>query len=142
MLDGILSSDIYQVLEKALNASSMQHQVISNNIANVNTPGFKASEVVFQNKLDRVLNSREVNYMPLKVTHSSHIPIEENMTLDMIRPEIITRNETAMRNDDNNVDIDTEMAKMAENTAYYSSLAQITSTKIAGLRSVITDGRQ
>lgn len=142
MLDGILSSEIYQVLEKAMNASSLQHQVTSNNIANVNTPGFKASEVVFQNKLDRVLNAREAEYMPLAVTHQNHIPIEEHMTLDMIRPEIITRNETAMRNDDNNVDIDSEMAKMAENTAYYTSLAQITSNKISGLRSVITDGRQ
>ncbi len=142
MLDGILSGEIYQVLEKAMNASTMQHRVISNNIANVNTPGFKASEVVFQNKLDKVINSREADFLPLKTTHSRHIPIEEAMTLDMIRPEIITRNETSLRNDDNNVDIDSEMARMAENTAYYSSLAQLTSGKLSGLRSVITDGRQ
>lgn len=142
MIDGILSGELYKVLEKALNASSMQQRAIGNNIANVNTPGFKASEVVFQNKLDRVINSREADYLPIKTTHEKHIPIEEVMTLDMIRPEIITRNETAMRNDDNNVDIDAEMAKMAENTAYYSALAQITSAKLEGLRRAISEGRQ
>ncbi|MCX8093287.1 MAG: flagellar basal body rod protein FlgB [Candidatus Goldbacteria bacterium] len=142
MLQGIFSSEIFQVLEKSLNAASLQHQMISNNIANVDTPGFKRSEVVFQNKLAQVLGFKEANYLPLKVTHKNHISIVPELTIDDINPEIVTKTETSLRTDENNVDIDFEMAKMAENTAYYSSLAQLTSLKFKELISVITEGRR
>jgi flagellar basal-body rod protein FlgB len=142
MIDGIFASEIYQVLEKSLNAASLQHQMISNNIANVDTPGYKRSEVVFQSKLNEVLGLKDKEYLPLYITHKNHIPIVPNLTLNDINPEIIVNNETSLRTDDNNVDIDSEMSKLAENTAYYSSLAQLTSLKLGTLQSVISDGRK
>ncbi len=142
MIEGIFSSEIYQVLEKSLNAASLQHQMISNNIANVDTPGFKRSEVVFQNKLEQVLGLKEKNYLPLMITHKNHIPIVPELTINDINPEIVTKTETSLRTDENNVDIDFEMSKMAENTAYYSSLAQLTSLKLKELISAITEGRR
>ena len=142
MIDGIFASEIYKVLEKSLNAASMQHQMISNNIANVDTPGYKRSEVVFQSKLNEVLGMKDKDYLPLTVTNKNHIPIVPNLTIDDINPEIIVNNETSNRADDNNVDIDFEMSKLAENTAFYSSLAQLTSLKLGNLQSVITDGRK
>lgn len=137
MIDGIISSEIYQILEKSLNASSLQQQMTSNNIANVNTPGYKRSEVVFQSKLDQVLNGTEKSYLPLMVTNKNHISFMPQMTIESVNPEIITNTETSSRNDGNNVDIDIEMSKMAENTAYYSTLAQLTSMKLGMLRDVI-----
>ncbi len=142
MIDGILSSEIYQVLEKSLNAASMQHQMISNNISNVDTPGYKRAEVVFQSKLEQALGMKEKNYLPLTLTHRNHIPVVPGITVGSVNPEIVVNNETSMRPDDNNVDIDAEMAKMAENTAYYSSIAQLTSLKLGMLQSVISDGRK
>ena len=47
MIEKITQSPLVNVLSQALNASNMRNNVISNNIANVNTPGFKKSEVVF-----------------------------------------------------------------------------------------------
>ncbi len=138
MIDNILSSEIYQVLEKSLNASSLQHRMTSNNIANVDTPGYKRSEVVFQSKLNEVLNGTNKTYLPLKITNEKHIPITPYMTVEDVNPEIVTKNETSMRNDKNNVDIDSEMAMMAENTAYYSTLSKLTSLKLNMLKSVIT----
>jgi flagellar basal-body rod protein FlgB len=142
MIDGIFSSELYQVLQKSLNAASMQHQMISNNISNVDTPGYKRSEVVFQSKLNEVLGTQDKSYLPMTVTHKNHIPIVPNLTINDINPEIVVNNETSLRTDGNNVDIDSEMTKLAENTAYYSSLAQLTSLKIGGLQSVISDGRK
>ncbi|HPD18184.1 MAG TPA: flagellar basal body rod protein FlgB [Candidatus Goldiibacteriota bacterium] len=142
MLEGIFSSEIYQVLQKSLNAASLQHQIISNNIANVDTPGFKRSEVVFQNKLEQVLGLQEKNYLPLTLTHKNHIPVVPELTIDKINPEIVTKTETSLRTDKNNVDIDFEMSRMAENTAYYSSIAQLTSLKLKELISAITEGRR
>lgn len=142
MLESIFSSEIYQVLEKSLNAASLQHQIISNNIANIDTPGFKRSEVIFQNKLEQVLGLKEKNYLPLTITHKNHIQIVPELTINDINPEIVTKTETSLRTDENNVDIDFEMSKMAENTAYYSALAQLTSLKLKELLSVITEGRR
>ncbi len=142
MLDGILSSEIYQVLEKSLNASALQQQMISNNIANVDTPGYKRSEVVFKSKLDEIISGKDKTYLPLMITHTNHIPIVRELNLETLQPEIVANTETSLRNDGNNVDIDNEMAQLAENTAYYSSLAQLTSGKLGLLQTVITDGRR
>ena len=142
MIDGVFSSEIYQILEKSLNAASWQHKLISNNIANINTPGYKTSEVVFKSKLKQILDAGEKTYLPLKLTHPNHIPVVPNFSIDKINPEIVTHTETSLRNDGNNVDIDREMAKLAENTTYYSSLAQLMTLKLGMLKNVISDGRR
>lgn len=142
MIDGILSSDIFQIMEKSLNASAMQQQMLSNNIANVDTPGYKRSEVVFQSKLDQLLNNRGKEVFPMSVTDKMHIPAVETFTIDEIQPEIKMNTETSLRTDGNNVDIDSEMAKMAENTAYYGTIAQLVSLKLGMLQTAINDGRR
>ncbi len=142
MIDAIFSSEIYQILEKSLNAASQQHKLISNNIANVDTPGYKTSEVVFQSKLQEILNNKDKNYFPLKITHPKHIPLLPDININNIEPETITRAETTSRNDGNNVDIDMEMSKLAENTAYYSTLAQLMSLKLTMLKDAISEGRR
>lgn len=138
MIDAIFSSDTMKILEKSLNAASLQHQLITNNIANVDTPGFKASEVVFQSKLQQALDKTQDDYLRLKLTNKNHIPIVPEMTINNVEPEIVTRTETSLRTDDNNVDIDSEMSKMAENTVYYSTLSELMSLKLGMLKNVIT----
>ena len=49
MLEGIFSSEVYQVLEKSLNASSLQHKMISNNIANVIRPVLNGRKSISSN---------------------------------------------------------------------------------------------
>ncbi|HDQ25936.1 MAG TPA: flagellar basal body rod protein FlgB [bacterium] len=142
MIDGILSGEIYQILEKSMNASSLQHTAITNNISNVDTPGYKRSEVVFQSKLEQVLYGRGKEYMPLALTHKNHIDIFPRLTINEIKPEIIANNEMSSRQDGNNVDIDAEMAKLAQNTAYYSTIAGLVSLKLSSLQDVIHDGRR
>jgi len=143
MIDSIIAgSDTFQILEKALNASAMQHKMISNNIANVDTPGYKGSEVVFQSKLQEALNNMDKSYLPLTITNPKHISIAPEMTLKDVEPTVVTRTETTSRNDGNNVDIDTEMARLAENTTYYASLAQLMTLKLSNLKSVILEGRR
>jgi flagellar basal-body rod protein FlgB len=139
MLDGIFSSEVYQILEKSLNASALQQKLISNNIANVDTPGFKRSEVVFQSKLNEILDKKELSYLPLTVTNERHIPVAAETSIQELQPEVVTNSETSLRQDDNNVDIDFEMSKLAENTTNYSTLAQLMSMKIGMLKTAISD---
>jgi flagellar basal-body rod protein FlgB len=97
---------VYKVLKKSLDTSALRQRVIANNIANINTKGFKRSEVVFEEKLNEELNKQNLT--------------EEK--LESVDAEVITDNSTSFRTDGNNVDIDREMANMAANNILYKSI--------------------
>ncbi|MDD3840428.1 MAG: flagellar basal body rod protein FlgB [Clostridia bacterium] len=122
-------------MEKAMDVLSMRNQIINNNIANVDTPGFKRSGVVFEELLDE-------NIMKLKgkVTRDQHIPIGKK-GLDQIQPIINKQNKTRMRMDGNNVDIDYEMAELAKNTLQYNSVSTQISRQLRKIKTAITGGR-
>ncbi|MDD5090603.1 MAG: flagellar basal body protein, partial [Candidatus Wallbacteria bacterium] len=54
-LDQIFGDDTQVVLEKGLDVAALRHQVITQNIANVNTPGYKLKDVSFEDQLNRSL---------------------------------------------------------------------------------------
>ncbi|HWR40398.1 MAG TPA: flagellar basal body rod protein FlgB [Patescibacteria group bacterium] len=135
-MNSVVSPSPLSVLESALGAAALRHRVISDNIANVNTPGFKKSEVNFEQQLDEALNGAG-NKMALARTHEKHLPLMERQ----MGPSIKQITNTSMRVDGNNVDIDAEMAGMAKNTIYYDALTQQIRKYFSGLRSVITGGR-
>jgi flagellar basal-body rod protein FlgB len=120
-----------------MSASSLRHKVISNNIANVNTPGFKKSEVAFEQILQQNMGNDE--NIPLVRTNTQHLPIRKSLT--EIAPQIHTINTTSFRNDENNVDIDIEMAEMAKNNIYYDAVAQQMTKYFTNMKSVISGGR-
>ena len=100
-MSGWLEGPVLSVLEKGLDASSLRQKVIANNLANLDTPGFKRSEVDFQAVLGTVLGQK-VGTLPLKLTSTNHIPSVnkgEGKT-------VVTDDTTIVRNDGNNVDID------------------------------------
>jgi flagellar basal-body rod protein FlgB len=127
------------VLQKGLDALATQHEVIANNLANIDTPQFKRSVVSFQDKLK---NALEVNPPSLLWrTHPKHFPLPQTVSLDGFKPDIRTITETIGRNDGNNVDLEMESGLLAENNLLYNSLADVTSRYIANLKHSITEGR-
>jgi flagellar basal-body rod protein FlgB len=93
------------ILSKALEASWTRNEVISNNIANVDTPNFKRSDVAFESLLEQALASNS------------------SESVSNIEPQIVVDNSSlSYRLDGNNVDIDTEMAYLAENQLKYNAL--------------------
>jgi len=137
MLKSIVSSPYVNMLQTALGASALRQQVISDNIANVNTPGFKRSEVSFENRLNEVLEASKKPSVIVR-THEKHFPVRINTN---ISPEINTITQTSLRVDGNNVDIDAEMAEMAKNNIYYNALVQKTQSYFSNLKNVISGGR-
>lgn len=131
MLRSLLASSQVSVLEQALGAASLRQKVISNNIANVNTPGFKKSEVSFEDLLQDAVNGGKLQ---LTRTQEKHIPTQEN---GQISPIISTDDSTTFRTDGNNVDIDVEMAGLAKNSIYYDAVAQQLNTYFSNLKSAI-----
>ncbi|ADL07853.1 flagellar basal body rod protein FlgB [Thermosediminibacter oceani] len=127
------------LLQKIMDAKWMRHEVLANNIANVDTPNFKRSDVVFEELLQKYLkesNSR----LPLKTTSEKHIS-NLKPTFDL-KPEIVMQHDRVLRNDGNNVDIDKEMVELVENTLSYNIMAEQVQRQFSLLRSAITEGRR
>ncbi len=137
-MPNILGTDnTYQFLKRALDASYMRQETIANNIANINTPHYKASRVIFEEELKKALSHSQIG---LRATHPRHFGVHDNT--ERLQPKIVKDTSTSMRNDGNNVDIDLEMANLAANQIYYNTLIQQTNGKISSLRYVIHEGRR
>lgn len=127
----------YILLKKSLDASSERGRVIANNIANVNTKGFKASKVIFEDKLKDILENKGIE---LTVTNKRHI--RGGSSISNIEYEVQKDNSTSMRPDGNNVDIDIEMSNLAANTILYNTLISQANSRLSMRRFIISEGRR
>lgn len=127
------------VLQKSLDALAVQHNVITDNLANIDTPFFKRSVVSFQDKLKAALDVNQPSL--LWRTNPMHFPIEQKISLDDFKPDVQTITETIGRNDGNNVDLEMESGLLAENNLLYNALADVTSSYFGDLRHAITEGK-
>jgi flagellar basal-body rod protein FlgB len=134
MLNGIFNGKNFQVLTKGLDVAALRHKAISQNIANVNTPGYKIKKVSFEDSLQRSLNGYGIKGT---ITNSKHIPLGR-LEISQIRPKLNFMTNTSYRNDKNNVDIDTEMAKLAKNNLIYQTITESLNREISKTRLVIT----
>lgn len=105
---------------KALDIRSFYHKIISSNIANVDTPGFKERDIDFQEELSkRVFGSRD-------------IAVKETATLEDGLDSL----------DGNTVDIENQMVKLTENSLLYNTLVHVVSKKFSMMRYLINEGRR
>lgn len=124
-----------QTLENSLDYATAKNRTISTNIANVDTPDYKAKDVTFKN----ILNQTISNSFEAKRTNPKHIPFSADSTSPTSR--ITTSRNTIYNHNGNNVDIDKEMAELATNQIYYQGLVDRLSGKFSSLQSVIRGGR-
>lgn len=136
----LLHTSTLQILNSALNASTLRNRVISNNVANIDTPGYKSKQVLFEDELKNALNQRSSDFVGNK-THPLHITIGSHPQLQNTPFTVVENNHTWIQNNGNNVDLESEMTKLAENTLWYNALIQQTSGHFAKLREVIKEGR-
>lgn len=118
---------------RGLDASWTKNEVISSNIANIDTPGYKKKKVQFGD----LLNGELSNLSSLKTTNAKHLQVKNykdgyaNISTDMS-----TAN---MRTDENNVNIDEEMSDLAKNQIYYNVLTQRATGEINKLQNAIRE---
>ncbi|CFX64496.1 Flagellar basal-body rod protein FlgB [Syntrophomonas zehnderi OL-4] len=137
MLNSILNNRTQLILNKSMDAASLRNEVIAHNIANVNTPKFKRSEVLFEDKMKKIL-SGNINQDKLSCTNPRHMQINQTgLNLKEYQPDIKKLNDLSYRNDENNVDIDVENANLTKNKIYYDSVSQSMSNEIKLLRMAI-----
>jgi len=125
------------ILQKGLSASWSRNAAIRNNIANVETPGFKASDVEFETLLAQSMQGS--GFRGAK-THPKHIDIGPR-GLPAFEARLVKRDDLSMRMDGNNVDIESENVKLAQNSLYYNTLMEKLNSEIRRLRAAISEGR-
>jgi flagellar basal-body rod protein FlgB len=130
--------DTITALEKSLNLRSIQHKALSSNIANMDTPNYKAVELDVAEKMAR--NKGSAPDLRLVRTRAGHLPIRSNRT-DNVKLKAVKPTGYSLRGDGNTVDIDRTMGKLAENTLLYNANAQLISKKFKGLKNVIKGGK-
>jgi flagellar basal-body rod protein FlgB len=137
-----LTMKAFNIMHKGLTAAIVRHKVIANNIANVNTPGFKRSFVCFESELKRALEKDKT--MKALRTHPKHMRFKYEAVerFEEVTPKVVTEYDTIFRNDENNVDLDIEMANLAKNTILYDAMITRMKRNIFYLRQLINIGAQ
>ncbi|HEU5318974.1 MAG TPA: flagellar basal body rod protein FlgB [Chloroflexota bacterium] len=132
-----------KLLEKALDGLSLRQQAISNNMANVDTPNFKATEVSFEEDLAAAIRRQpSPDTLELRTSDSRHIGAFEPVDATSIQPRATQLLTTSMRNDGNNVDVDREMTRLAETQLFFQAATQLVNVKFNQLKQAIWEGKR
>jgi flagellar basal-body rod protein FlgB len=120
-------------LVKTLDASMLRSRTIANNIANVNTPGYQRVEVSFEDELRKALDKSKLRGAR---TSEKHLALGKT-DLSEINPKIEKPVDPTLPSGVNNVDIDMEMAKLAENQIIFNFGAKFLKGKFSKLNAAI-----
>ena len=132
-----LFDETMATLQKSLNAGSLRHKVLTSNIANIDTPNYKAFEVVMEDA--RKHNVRANRPIKLVRTQPHHLSGRHSSS-SPIKIKTVDSSGNNFRADGNTVDLDRTMGKLAENTLLYRTAAQIIKKKFQGLKNAIQGG--
>jgi flagellar basal-body rod protein FlgB len=118
-------------LKRALTVYASRHQVVADNIANVETPGYRAQELRFE----ELLAGSQRRLAGVR-THTAHLPIGQRDIEDV--PEEIVAQDDGFDNGTNDVNIDREMTELATTDLSYRLATRLLSMKYTMLRSAVT----
>ncbi|MFZ2448586.1 MAG: flagellar basal body rod protein FlgB [Syntrophobacteraceae bacterium] len=127
MSNGIVFDRTVQMMQDRLSLNSLNQKLISGNLANINTPGYRAKEVSFDKALRESL---EEQVLQMVRSSGAHITPEDPVNA-MSAPEIV---------EGDGVDLDTEMVKLAKNSVEYQYMVSMLNKKFTMLKTAIIDG--
>lgn len=125
------------ILERVLDFRARRHDAVVSNIANIDTPGYKAFDVVMDDALRRAGSDEPSPEMHR--THPGHLGGTEESG-GTGAGQVVRRSAVIAKGDRNTVDLDRSMADLAENNLMYNALTQVVAKKFGGLRNVIQGG--
>ncbi|MFC2950115.1 flagellar basal body rod protein FlgB [Virgibacillus sediminis] len=122
-----------RTLEGSLDYAATKNRTIASNIANADTPNYKAKKTVFSDMLETELAASH----GAKRTHPKHFQFSEGEASSY---RVLTDRSTLFNHNGNNVDLDKEMAELAKNQIYYQGLTDRINGKFSSLQKVIRGG--
>lgn len=106
-----------ELMQRAMSAATLRQKLLASNVANADTPGYKRFDLALRQAIEAT----------------------PDRTLDQ---SVYRETGTSLRADGNNVDIEQEMASVAENSLYFESLSSSLGKQMATLRYLISEGRR
>lgn len=130
-----LFNQTFSVLEKSMNLRSQKHNLLASNVANMDTPNYKAFDILVEKEMQKTASISDA--MPLTRTLSTHIPLSGMRNENT--PEILEVEKPLydFHDDGNTVDIDKTMSMISENGLMYNASAQIIAKKFQSLMTAI-----
>ena len=136
LLDRLLySARAPSVLVKALDFQSKRHLLISSNISNLDTPGYKAKDIDFEGQLRETIGTQ--SDLNLVGTNARHFAANNDGVRSMA-PDVFEEPDAAKSNG-NNVNVDKEMMKLAENQISYNAATQLLGKRMSTVRAAISE---
>ena len=130
----ILNDKALKVAQMAMNGLSQRQNIIAQNVANIDTPGYKAQKVSFESELGRVISRQKNMNTRAATTHPGHLSSTPSRPNSFFT--ITARQGMTERADGNNVDIDIELAEMTETGLKFEAITNVTSKKLLYLRDI------
>lgn len=131
----MITSGIYNyvnILDKAADAANLRNELLTNNIANVSTPNYKRKDLDFESVLQGELAGEKNLSKAVK---------KANQNLETLDAQVYTDNASlSYRLDGNNVNINTEEARLAENQIKYQALVDLMNQEFARYNTVLSSG--
>ncbi len=115
----------------SLKLRAKRHELISSNIANVDTPGYRRKDIPFEKIMQSYLEKERT----LRITHPKHFIRKERTWEDWVRSF-----EPQTLGTPNNVSLEEEMTILMENQLLYESTLQALSKELERLKEIITEG--
>ena len=124
-------------LAASLNFRQIRQNVVSSNIANAETPGYKAKVMDFEDALARAIDLEGINKEV--ASDPEHFAMGTG-SIERARADIYDNPEGNVANDQNTVDLEREMATLQENSILYKAALQLMNKKLGAMRYAVTDG--
>jgi flagellar basal-body rod protein FlgB len=131
MSDSLFSDNAMRTARTALDGLSLRQQAISRNLANVDTPGYQAETINFEDALKHLVS--QDGSLSMETTSASHILPASGQTTGF---SVTHRQGGSFRADQNDVDIDVEMTDMSETGIQYQAVSQTVSQKLMLLKAL------
>jgi len=137
MIGGTISSHVAPYME-AMNLRTYRQQVLASNIANADTPYYKARDFDFKEAYAAARKGQGDGALRLATTHARHLAPAKGAA-GAVPLAYRTEHQSAV--DGNTVDMDKERGQIADNGLQYQILAQMLSDRFSGLRQAIASNQ-
>lgn len=131
MSDSLFADNATRAAKLALDGLSLRQQAISRNLANIDTPGYQAQTVNFEETLKHTLEND--GSLSMEVTNAAHLAASSDTPGSF---SLSMRPGGSFRADQNNVDVDVEMSDMSEAGIQYQAVSQAISQKLLLLKTL------
>lgn len=130
MIDGMFSGPINS-MERALDVRAIRHEMLAGNVANAETPGYRALDIDFEATMERVMREEQ------QVSSSTR---PSDSLQDALK--IVADDAQSFGDSQNTVDMEGQMANLEQNALMFRITSQLAALRFNGLKDIINEGNR